>query len=173
MNCPKCSKETANDAFFCNWCGAYLPNPAIGGKPGFFERFVAFVIDPVIAVVLWVVAMFGFGAINHGLGVFMAVVFPVAYFVFFIMLLRTGVTPGKKVMGLKVINAQTAQMPGLPTMILREIVGRFLSGLFLGLGYFWALFDKSGQAWHDKLAHTVVIKPAAGDVPAPAPAKTV
>jgi len=38
------------------------------------------------------------------------------------------------------------------------LIGRFLSGLFLGLGYFWALFDRNAQAWHDKLAGTVVIQ---------------
>lgn len=43
-------------------------------------------------------------------------------------------------------------------MILRETIGKFLSGLVLGLGYFWAIWDKDSQAWHDKIAGTVVIK---------------
>jgi uncharacterized RDD family membrane protein YckC len=28
----------------------------------------------------------------------------------------------------------------------------------LGLGYFWAIWDKDNQAWHDKIAGTVVVK---------------
>lgn len=42
-------------------------------------------------------------------------------------------------------------------MCLLEIIGRFLSGLFFGLGYLWALFDKNGQEWHDKLTGIVVL----------------
>ncbi len=33
-----------------------------------------------------------------------------------------------------------------------------LSKLFLGLGFFWAIWDKDGQAWHDKIAGTVVLR---------------
>jgi uncharacterized RDD family membrane protein YckC len=94
------------------------------------------------------------------LGIVMMVLFPLAYFIWFLTLLRKGLTPGKKLLGLQVVNSQTGEIPGFGKMFLREIVGRFLSGLFLGLGYFWALFDKNAQAWHDKLAGTVVLKVA-------------
>jgi uncharacterized RDD family membrane protein YckC len=43
-------------------------------------------------------------------------------------------------------------------MFVRETFGRFASGAFFGLGYFWAIFDKNAQGWHDKLAGTVVIR---------------
>jgi uncharacterized RDD family membrane protein YckC len=59
-----------------------------------------------------------------------------------------------------VVDQRNGDIPGFGKMFLREIVGRFLSGLFFGLGYFWSLFDKNAQAWHDKLAGTVVIKKA-------------
>jgi uncharacterized RDD family membrane protein YckC len=67
-------------------------------------------------------------------------------------------------LGLQVVDQQTGAIPGFGKMFLREVVGRFLSGLFLGLGYLWALFDKNGQGFHDKLAGTVVVKKTA-DVP--------
>ena len=88
----------------------------------------------------------------------MAFLFPVAYLIWFLKLLRQGLTPGKKLLGLQVIRAQTGQYPGFGFMFLREIVGRILSALFGGLGYLWALFDKNAQAWHDKLAETVVVQ---------------
>jgi len=31
--------------------------------------------------------------------------------------------------------------------------------LTIGLGYFWVIWDKRKQGWHDKLANTVVIQP--------------
>jgi uncharacterized RDD family membrane protein YckC len=96
----------------------------------------------------------GGGGIPLGL----MIIFSVIYFVWFLTLLRKGTTPGKKVLKIQVINQQSGDIPGFQKMFLREIVGRFLSGLFLGLGYIWALLDKNGQAWHDKLAGTVVVK---------------
>jgi len=88
-------------------------------------------------------------------------------------LLPKGVTPGKKLMGLQVVNHQTGAIPGFGTMFVREIVGRFISGLGGGIGYLWAIFDKNAQAWHDKIAGTVVLKTAAprlAGVPIPNPA---
>jgi predicted anti-sigma-YlaC factor YlaD len=52
-------------------------------------------------------------------------------------------------------------------MLVREIVGKFVSGLFLGIGYFWAIFDKEGQAWHDKIAGTVVTRQSSVHAPQP------
>jgi len=43
-------------------------------------------------------------------------------------------------------------------MLLREWIGRWLSGLLFGLGYLWILLDKDRQAWHDKLASTYVVE---------------
>jgi hypothetical protein len=39
----------------------------------------------------------------------------------------------------------------------REL-GKLLSGLVFGLGFAWALWDKDGQTWHDKIAGTVVVQ---------------
>jgi uncharacterized RDD family membrane protein YckC len=43
-------------------------------------------------------------------------------------------------------------------MLVRETVGKIISGFFLALGYFWAIFDRDSQAWHDKIAGTTVLK---------------
>lgn len=56
------------------------------------------------------------------------------------------------------MRQQTGAIPGFGAMFVREVFGRFLSGLVSGVGYLWALIDKNGQAWHDKLAGTVVVK---------------
>jgi len=115
-------------------------------------------IDPLISVALYFIAVGLFGGMSEDLGAFTAVVFPLAYFVWFIVLLGQGYTPGKKLLGLHVVNSKTGNNPGFGAMFLREIVGRVLSALFFGIGYFWALFDKNSQAWHDKLANTVVVR---------------
>ena len=157
MTCPNCANDVATDAFFCARCSRFTPRPSLGSKANLFRRWLALVIDPLIGVLAWVLASALFGAISRDLGTAMAILFPVVYLVWFLTLLRNGLTPGKKLLGLQVVQHQSGNTPGFATMFLREIVGRFLSGLFLGLGYFWALFDKNGQAWHDKLAGTVVL----------------
>jgi uncharacterized RDD family membrane protein YckC len=39
-------------------------------------------------------------------------------------------------------------------------MGYFISGLALGMGFFWIGLDKRKQGWHDKMANTVVIRKA-------------
>jgi len=158
MVCPKCSKEITAESFFCVWCSTFTPAPEKGSKAGLFSRWIAWAIDPLIAIFLYFLGIGLLGSISKSLGLLAAFVLPIVYFVWFLKMFRTGQTPGKKLMGLQVVNNQTGQIPGFGKMFLREIVGRFLSGLFFGLGYFWAIFDKNAQSWHDKLAGTVVVK---------------
>ena len=43
------------------------------------------------------------------------------------------------------------------TAIIRAL-GCFLSLAVAGLGFFWIAFDSGKQAWHDKIAGTVVVR---------------
>jgi uncharacterized RDD family membrane protein YckC len=66
-----------------------------------------------------------------------------------------GQTPGKRLLGLQVVDANGAE-PG----ILRSALRAFLalgSGLLVLMGFLLVLFDRRRQALHDKLAHTYVI----------------
>ena len=158
MTCPSCNKEIVPDTYFCNWCGAFVPAPMKGRKPGLFSRWFALVIDPVIGVALYFISVGFLALISRDLGAAAAVILPVLYLVWFLSLLRKGLTPGKRLMGLQVVDQHTGKIPGFGKMFIREIVGRFISGLAFGFGYFWAIFDRNGQAWHDKIANTVVLK---------------
>lgn len=80
----------------------------------------------------------------------------VAFLCFFI---SRGKTPGKALVGIRVMDKRDGSFPGFGRMLLRETLGKFVSGLFLGVGYFWAIFDRDSQAWHDKIAGTVVLHP--------------
>jgi uncharacterized RDD family membrane protein YckC len=65
-------------------------------------------------------------------------------------------TPGKMILSLKVVDARTGN-----TLSVGQSVGRYfayiLSALPLGFGFIWVAFDARKQAWHDKLAGSVVI----------------
>lgn len=66
-------------------------------------------------------------------------------------------TPGKMVVGVKVVDAITGN-----TISVGQAIGRYLayfvSLLPLGLGFIWIAFDNKKQGWHDKLAGTVVVR---------------
>ena len=68
-----------------------------------------------------------------------------------------GKTLGKAAFGLRVVNYENVN-PGIPMAILREVVGKFISSLVLNLGFFWIIWDKNKQGWHDKMAKTYVLQ---------------
>ncbi len=70
---------------------------------------------------------------------------------------KAGQTLGKKVLGVKVVNAE-GHTPSMITFFLREFIGKLVSGLILGIGYLWPLWDKNKQALHDKIASTFVVR---------------
>jgi uncharacterized RDD family membrane protein YckC len=170
MNCPSCKKEIVPDSVFCTWCSDFVPSSGQGKKANLLRRWVALVLDVMIPVVLYALAVWIVASISKDLGTIAAIALPIAYLVWFLSLLRKGLTPGKKLMGLQVVDYQTGTIPGFGKMFVREIVGRFISGVGGGLGYFWAIFDKNSQAWHDKIAGTVVLQLAPQSLPVtPAP----
>ena len=157
MKCTACSKETSHESLFCTWCASYVPNGSVGIKANVFRRFIAFSIDPFIPVVGILLAFLVFFKISPTLAFLVGGLLPTVYAVWFISKLRQGFTPGKMVMSLQVVDARTGGSPGFGRMFLREVIGRLISCLFFGLGNLWALFDRNGQAWHDKMAGTIVV----------------
>ena len=80
----------------------------------------------------------------------------IVYYIYFIG--KSGQTPGKRILKIKVVKKEGNAAPGYIGAFLREFVGKFISGIVLGLGYVWILFDKQKQGWHDKIAGTIVVK---------------
>ena len=67
-----------------------------------------------------------------------------------------GATLGKMLLKLRVVNTETLLPPSVGASILRYI-GQIISSIPFCLGFFWAIWDKKKQGWHDKLAGTAVI----------------
>ena len=65
-------------------------------------------------------------------------------------------TPGKWLVDCEIVDASTGKPPSLMQLIVRYLA-YFVSAVPLGLGFFWILWDKRKQGWHDKIARTVVI----------------
>lgn len=75
---------------------------------------------------------------------------------FMILTWKNGETLGKKWLKIKVVSTNGAKLTLMQTF-LREVIGKWLSGAVMNVGYLWALWDKDRQTWHDKIAGTYVV----------------
>ncbi len=79
-----------------------------------------------------------------------------AYPIYFIG--KSGQTPGKSIMKIKVVRINSTEEVGFVGAFLRELVGKTVSSIVFALGYLSILWDKNKQGWHDKIAGTIVVK---------------
>ncbi len=75
---------------------------------------------------------------------------------FFAWWMLVGNSPGKMLMGLRVVRAGDLEKPKLYQWILR-LIGYPISGIPLLIGFFWMAFNERRRGWHDYLAGTVVV----------------
>ncbi|MCD6035809.1 MAG: hypothetical protein K0R63_1550 [Rickettsiales bacterium] len=66
-------------------------------------------------------------------------------------------TPGKIILRMRIVDADTFAPP-TTWQYIRRFLGYILSILPLMLGFFWMKWDPRHQCFHDKVANTVVIK---------------
>lgn len=66
-------------------------------------------------------------------------------------------SPGKILLGLKIVDADTGQNLNFKKAVIRYL-GYFPAMMVLFIGIFWIAFDPRKQGWHDKMANTVVIR---------------
>ncbi|MFA4916294.1 MAG: RDD family protein [Syntrophales bacterium] len=141
---------------------------------GFWRRAMAFLIDMIILYFISLVLFFiGFMAMHagsvyrspgvslmemmEGLAAPYYIVIIIIYMLYFIYFHGiAGQTPGKMILGLKVVRTTGDKMT-LGIAFLRW-VGYIISSLFLYLGFLWIAFDGKKQGWHDKIADTVVVR---------------
>ncbi len=69
--------------------------------------------------------------------------------------LLVGKTVGKALMGLRVLGQDGRRLTFSQALI--RALGYYVSGLALFIGFLWVLADDRRQAWHDKLARTIVV----------------
>lgn len=133
---------------------------------GFWLRFGAAIIDTILILVIsfpLLIAIYGweyFGTENTewiaGPADFLITwVFPAVATILFWMYRQA--TPGKMLLSVRIQDANTGAKLSLGQSVGRYL-GYFVSTIPLGLGLIWVAFDKKKQGWHDKLAHTVVVK---------------
>jgi uncharacterized RDD family membrane protein YckC len=76
-------------------------------------------------------------------------------YTWFFLTRNDGQTPGKLVMKIRVIKTDGTPINDADAAL--RYIGYLLDSIFF-IGWLWALFDENRQGWHDKLAHTYVVK---------------
>ena len=127
------------------------------------KRVIAFIIDSLISAALSKIIFLVFYKFLHlnatsqlVLNLFLGfIILPMLYWVCLTVLL--GATPGKKMMGLRIVTNTYSTELSIPQLILRETIGRIISLLPLFLGYVWVSFNSDRKTFHDMIASTRVV----------------
>ncbi len=128
------------------------PNAAVHAtlpRAGFWRRMAALLVDVLLIGFLMTVLHHAFRLELVALATYGAVMWKLR-----------GSTIGGIVFDLKVVRLDGREMDWA-TAIVRALAC-FLSLAVAGLGFFWIAFDAESQAWHDKIAGTVVVRVAKG-----------
>jgi uncharacterized RDD family membrane protein YckC len=123
-----------------------------GPRAGFWRRFAAGLIDWVILVVVEVILR---AALKSTAGSIVSLIVTIAYFTLFVGSAR-GQSPGMSALGIRVISFDGSGAIGYGRAFIRWI-GAYVSAVPIFLGFFWMLWDKEKQCWHDKFASDVVV----------------
>ncbi|HVT07691.1 MAG TPA: RDD family protein [Polyangia bacterium] len=138
--------------------------PAAAQRAGFVSRFIAFFADALVLAALlrgtvWFLTAAGraMRSVVHrtDLGAILPTVIPALAGVYLIAFWRaSGQTPGKWLMGLKVVSVDGHAL-SLGRAALR-FVGYLISALPFYAGFLWIL-GPARRGWHDRLARTQVV----------------
>ncbi len=130
---------------------------------GFWSRFGASLIDSIIIIVITLPMLYVIYGANYfdseefvqGVPDFIiSYLFPIVATILFWV--YKAATPGKIVLSVKIVDANTCNSPTVSQSIIRYL-SYYVSLIPLGLGFFWVAWDAKKQGWHDKIAGTVVI----------------
>lgn len=125
---------------------------ARGPRANFGQRLVAVIIDGILVGIVGIILQF---ALHNSIGSVVSLVIGIAYYGW-LEGSPSGQTIGKRVMGIRVYDLRQGGPIGHGRAIGRYFA-RWLSAIPCLLGYFWMLWDKENQTWHDKLVGSVVV----------------
>jgi len=140
---------------------------------GFWIRFFAFILDSFIfSAIIYFLAyllvdastiiiqqsneflIINYDSPNFALFLVLNYGLPILLFISFWSI--WGATPGKMLLGLKIVNQKSGNKPSVFQSIIRYI-GYIVSSFFFLLGFIWIGLDDKKRGWHDMMAKTYVV----------------
>ncbi len=136
----------------------YAMEIALENRPSLLRRMAAILYDGMLLIALWMAAsglwigLQGGQATAAGDGLFRVYLLAVAYAFFVGFWVIGGRTLGMQAWRLELIDV-AGQRVGTRAATHRFVTS-LLSWALLGAGFFWALIDREGLTWHDRLSKT-------------------
>ncbi len=119
---------------------------------GIGERVIALIVDNILLAVVG-----GLIGVRAGVGVGGGIAFLLGLvYHWYFWTQNRGQTPGKLLMGIRVVSISGERISDVEAIL--RYLGYYLNGIFIGLGWLWALLNQKRQGWHDLLAHTLVVR---------------
>ena len=123
-----------------------------GPRASFGRRLVAYLIDGILLTVLELILI---AILDDALAYALTILAGFLYFGYFEGS-ASGQTLGKRALGIRVIDFNAGGPIGFPRGLLRYL-GKILATIPIFLGFFWMLWDREKQTWHDKMAGSAVV----------------
>lgn len=127
------------------------------------KRMAAFVIDDIVVSIFLVIIFYDqLSALKDPMALSLFLQNNLMLFMLLKLLYQTffvwynGMTPGKMLVKIRVIEMEGGYIPSLGTAFLRALL-RMVSEMLFYVGYLMAYFNPLVQTLHDKLAKTVVV----------------
>ncbi len=162
--CSNCGHENLSNARFCASCGAEIqqlpgrrrtvgiPQAQVSQDyMGFWIRLAAQILDGIIVGVAFTIV----GVLGTFVPILSILILPLTIYVIYKHLKCQ--TLGRRLVGIEVVD-ELGERISFWRGALREIIGKFVSGIVILLGYIWVAFDHRKQGWHDKIAGTYVVR---------------
>ena len=144
VGCPNCGRHHEGDGLFCRWCQQFLSGPKGIKAAGIGRRVAAYFLD----ILLFFVTLI------------------IGYIIWSLFAFSHGQTPGKKLLGIRVIR-----IDGRPSnwgwTFIREFFIKFIlfevvvDTVTVGLGSIldnlWAFWDRDRHALHDLIMKSIVV----------------
>jgi uncharacterized RDD family membrane protein YckC len=137
-----------------------------GTPAGFGIRTAAYVVDAFLLSLvggafpyIFLPAMSPAGGTSVGAGgasIGTSLLASLIYFCLFWSYLGGGRTPGMRLLGLRVVHEDGSRVELRDAAV--RWVGLWASFLVFFLGVLWVIRDPRKQGWHDKMAHTLVLR---------------
>ena len=125
----------------------------------FIARWVAFTIDNAILAFITIMLLFPFSYFEDELLVGVQRTLTTLLLVsltIYLWVKWDGATPGKKIMKIKIVNADNFETINF-TQAVKRYAGYILSSIPLLIGFAMVLFTKKKQGLHDIVSNTVVV----------------
>jgi uncharacterized RDD family membrane protein YckC len=98
--------------------------------------------------------------------VLIVVTLGIGYLLWALMAFTSGQTPGKQVLGMRVVKLRDGRAAGFGTSLLREVIAKPVIGVLsivtFGIVNFWLVWDEDSQELWDKVVGTIVVNDRRG-----------